>query len=84
MIDRTDIEIVLLRMYRRRFKLFEYLGLHSRKHGRYVSAGKMVAQTVFDALRIRRLIEQTRNDSRGKITWSLTDKGRALAKELLA
>lgn len=77
----TNWEATLLRMYERRVKIFEYI---ERSPSAFFCEGGIVHPATVFALRRRYLVERTRNNGRGKITWSLTDKGRRLAKELLA
>ncbi len=77
----TNWEATLLRMYVVRVKIFEYV---KYRPSTFSCDGAMLNSVSVKALRRRYLVERTKNDGRGKITWSLTDKGRALAKELLA
>lgn len=72
---------ILLRMYERRVKIFQTC---ERRPWRMVWTcdGATLHAMSVHALRKRYLVERTRSGG-GKVTWSLTDKGRRLAKELL-
>lgn len=74
----TTWEVILLRMAWHRVKIFQELF----DHPTWTSDGAAIGNSTVRALRRRYLITRTRNNGRGKITWSLTSAGRALAKSL--
>ncbi len=75
----TTWKLVLFRMYRCRVKIIQNLsGQPTWTYG-----GWEVGNSTVQALRSRHLIERTRNNGKGKVTWSITDKGRRLAKKML-
>lgn len=70
---------VLLEMYQGRRKLFQDLA------GRptWTCAGRPLHNATARALWSRGLVVRSLNNGRGRITWSLTNKGRRVAKEIL-
>ncbi len=74
----TTWKLVLFRMYRGRLKIRQDLF----KYPTWSYAGWTIGNSTIRALRQRGLITRTRSAG-SRITWSLTKKGRELAKKIL-
>lgn len=80
----ADWELIVAQMYERRVKIFETISSTAGRPSVYVCGGIRVYTASIDALCARRLVTRTQNRGKGRITWSLTDKGREAAKVLIS
>ncbi len=77
----TNWEVILLRMYEKRIRIFETTSLHPPCSTRYTCDGSSIHSSSIRALESRGYIIRKRN-KQFKIVWHLTNMGRAAAKRL--